>query len=273
MAQSDELMKGFQVGYQNAPFASLGQAIKSTIGRLQEREDTTAGLVTKAGIESMFRDPLDSQYKKAQIENISNESADRQSTLEANRIKDSNANEYRKQTLKLKSRELNWKSNKADMIDRQKNKDTTALATTLSDDEFTLSNIENVLSVLPSLPSGGIGKLQTGWKKIVNPNDPMLANWQKVKTELANLQLSYTDKTKGAISDKEMDFFRDAVANDDLMSLPRIAYILNREQRRIAAKHSGMKQAYSLNYGDSDNPFVDSAVTTDEDDLNAAYNM
>ena len=57
MAQSNELMKGFQIGYQNAPFASLGQAIKSTIGRLQQREDTTSNLVTQEGIGQMFQKP------------------------------------------------------------------------------------------------------------------------------------------------------------------------------------------------------------------------
>jgi len=73
MAQSDELMKGFQVGYQNAPFASLGQAIKSTIGRLQTQEDTVSGLYAKGKIESMFQDPLDRQYKQAQLSNLGSE--------------------------------------------------------------------------------------------------------------------------------------------------------------------------------------------------------
>lgn len=74
MAQSDELMKGFQIGYQNAPFASLGQAIKSTLGRLQTQEDTTSQLVTQAGIGQMFQDPNERALRAAQLQKTQLES-------------------------------------------------------------------------------------------------------------------------------------------------------------------------------------------------------
>jgi len=67
MARSDELMRGFQVGYQNAPFSALGSAIKSTLGRLTQQEDMTSGLVTKAGIGQMFQDPNERLLTQAKL--------------------------------------------------------------------------------------------------------------------------------------------------------------------------------------------------------------
>lgn len=67
MAQSDELMKGFQIGYQNAPFGALGSAIKSTLGRLTQQEAMASGLMLKGGVESMFRDPNERLLTKAKL--------------------------------------------------------------------------------------------------------------------------------------------------------------------------------------------------------------
>lgn len=74
MSQADELMKGFQIGYQNAPFSALGSAIKSTLGRLTQQEDMVSGLATKAGIEHMFADPNERLLKQAQLDKTQLES-------------------------------------------------------------------------------------------------------------------------------------------------------------------------------------------------------
>jgi len=83
MARSDELMKGFQVGYQNAPFSALGNAIKDTLSRLQQREDTASLYATKYGMEQAFQNPLDTQIKQAQLSNYQSESDLRNAQISA----------------------------------------------------------------------------------------------------------------------------------------------------------------------------------------------
>jgi len=83
-----------------------------------------------------------------------------------------------------------------------------------------------------------------------NPNDPMLSEWQKVKSVLSNQQLMYTAKTKGAISDREMELFAQAAANDDVMSIARMKPILDRALKAIEDDLKAKKETFILNYGE-----------------------
>ena len=61
-----------------------------------------------------------------------------------------------------------------------------------------------------------------------NTSNPMLGDWQKVKSFLTEAQLEYTSKTKGAISDKEMMTFAKAVANDDIASISKMTAVFDK---------------------------------------------
>jgi len=95
--------------------------------------------------------------------------------------------------------------------------------------------IDDAEKALPNVPQGFGGKLRVMGAKMFNPNDPILGDWQKLKSVLTDAQLMNTAKTKGAISDQEMKLFAQAAANDDLVSLERV--------RPIIAKLKGFLEA------------------------------
>ena len=59
-----------------------------------------------------------------------------------------------------------------------------------------------------------------------------------------------TAKTKGAISNQEMDMFGEAVANDDISSLPRIRTALARIGASISNQEKVAKNQFRAVYGD-----------------------
>ena len=115
---------------------------------------------------------------------------------------------------------------------------------------------EQVASAKESLsrvPTGRIGSFQIGMMKQFDPNNPVLGDWQNLKSVLTDAQLMFTAKTKGAISDREMDLFAQAASNDDLASIPRMRPALDRLERFLEAEENSAISAYTETYGE--NPF------------------
>lgn len=99
--------------------------------------------------------------------------------------------------------------------------------------------------------SGGIfGKVSRGTLRNLNPNNPILGEWQKIKMVLTDAQLMNTAKTKGAISDREMDLFAKAAANDDVASLPAMMPVFNKLLRMINADETGAVTAFKQLYNE-----------------------
>ncbi len=133
---------------------------------------------------------------------------------------------------------------------RQKNLDTTKLITAANENIIKKDMLKEAKDASKTVWTGIKGKARQSYSKLFNPNDPMLGEWQKIKMVLTDAQLLNTAKTKGAISDKEMELFANAAANDDLSSIPRIMPVINKLERFMAAEEKSMADSYFANYGE-----------------------
>lgn len=106
------------------------------------------------------------------------------------------------------------------------------------------------------IPTGLFGKLAIMWNKAFNPNSPSLEDWQKIKLVLTDAQLLNVGRTKGAISDREMELFSQAAANDDISSIRRMRPVFNRLLNALNADEQSQMKTYQLVYGEDPSQFV-----------------
>lgn len=108
--------------------------------------------------------------------------------------------------------------------------------------------IDEVFDVVEKIPQGKIGSAKIASMGILGTN-PILTDVQKIKMVLTDAQLLNTAKTKGAISDKEMELFSAAAANNDF-SAPRIKPVLKKLKDFMKADETAAREAYIRNYGE-----------------------
>lgn len=135
-------------------------------------------------------------------------------------------------------------------LEGQKNKRTETLIETIETNKVKSHSVEEALMALDKIDPGVVGKIKRGTLKIFDPDNPLFADWQKVKMVLTDAQLMYTAKTKGAISDREMELFAKAAANDDVALKPAIVPALNKLRRFIDAENRSKVKAYQKLYGE-----------------------
>lgn len=145
---------------------------------------------------------------------------------------------------------------KSPIIQKQQIKDTNDLAAIVKKNEETSKYIDEALEATDKIPQGKAGQINIGYQKMFNPKNPILGEWQKIKSVLSDLQLGKLQFTKGAISDREMDFFSKAVANDEIMSAPKIKLILNRAKEAILEDTENKKRVYIKNYEEDPDEFL-----------------
>lgn len=125
------------------------------------------------------------------------------------------------------------------------------------------------------IPTGLGGKMSMIWMKMFDSNNPTMEDWQNVKMALTNAQLLETANTKGAISDKEMELFAKAAANDDIASVSAMKPVFNKLINFMAAEEKAKTQTYNTLYGDqpaftggqSAQPAFTGGATENEDPL------
>lgn len=135
----------------------------------------------------------------------------------------------------------------------QKAKDTRTekLITTLEENSVKRSMLNDANEALNNIDSGIYGKVRKGMLKNLSPDNPMLGDWQKIKMVLTDAQLLNTAKTKGAISDREMELFADAAANNDLVSSPAVRVVFNKLVKFIDADENAQVKSYERLYGEN----------------------
>lgn len=109
--------------------------------------------------------------------------------------------------------------------------------------------IEEARRSLENIPGGASGSINLRYKKYFDPDSPLLGDWQKVKAILTDTTLLHTMKTKGAISDREMEEFKQAAAND-IISKPRITAAFDRYQQILDAEDEGKLDAFYASFGE-----------------------
>ena len=113
-----------------------------------------------------------------------------------------------------------------------------------------LNFINETEPLIQTLPVGLVGKVKTEWMKNFDANNPILGNWQKVKSILTGTTVLQSLKLKGAISDREFEEFKKSVANDDLSSIPRIQSAFDRYRKIIESDNKAKVDAYYKQFGE-----------------------
>jgi hypothetical protein len=143
-------------------------------------------------------------------------------------------------------------------IQRLKNMDTTKLIQTVRRNEKTNIRAQEVLDDLDKIPTGALGSANIKYLNLIGSKDPILGKWQKMKSLLSDIQLGKLQFTKGAISDREMEWFARAVANDDISSYPRIKETLTRAMDENITEGESLKAAYQKNYDEDPDELLSS---------------
>jgi len=119
----------------------------------------------------------------------------------------------------------------------------------LTETEVLKSSINEALQSAPKIPTGWAGRMKLKAGEMIGSNDPVYNDVQNVINALSKIQLMNLQFTKGAISDKEMSFFADSVANGDYKVLPRMITSLNRAMKDIEIRENNLKKNFQENYG------------------------
>ena len=132
----------------------------------------------------------------------------------------------------------------------QKNKLISSIYSQIEGNKVKREQIAQAKDSLTRLPKGKIGGMYSNLISQFDPENPIAADWQKVKSVLTDAQLLFTARTKGAISDREMELFSKAAANDDMASVARMSPVLDRLQSFIDAEQNAAVNSFSEIYGE-----------------------
>lgn len=132
----------------------------------------------------------------------------------------------------------------------QKDKRTEDLITTIETNNVKREMLSKAQKSLSKIPTGLLGSIKVKMLNSYDPNNPLLGDWQNVKAVLTDAQLMNTAKTKGAISDREMELFSKAAANDDVQSIARIKPVLEKLSKFMDAEEHSKMNSFKKIYGE-----------------------
>ena len=110
--------------------------------------------------------------------------------------------------------------------------------------------IKTAESLVEQIPTGLTGKVSIAALRRVAPNSPILGKWQEIKALLTDAQLQNVAKTKGAVSDREMELFAQSAANDELPSVPRARVVLKAMLEGLNSNEVSILKSYKRTFGE-----------------------
>lgn len=140
---------------------------------------------------------------------------------------------------------------------------------TIETNKVQRDRIEEAKKAIDKIPSGRVGKISMIATRNFDPDNPVLGEWQKVKQVLTDDTLLNTARTKGAISDQEMELFKESAANNDLMAKPALRVVFDKLTKFINAEEKAKVDAYNESFGDEinkeDNSEEDFSTMSDDE--------
>ena len=131
-----------------------------------------------------------------------------------------------------------------------KDKRTEELFDTFEQGRLKREEIAAAKEAAKNITGGVFGQMQRNFLGKFKPNDKQLGEWQKIKMVLTDAQLMNTAKTKGAISEKEMELFKQAAANDDMGSIAAMSTVFDRLIKAIESDEKAKISAYKRSFGE-----------------------
>ncbi len=231
-------MQGFEVGQK------IGASKKSSLNRTSDYMSEL--FKTRDAQETKSDTGIDKALKVAMVKNAF-PSELQKSQVDLNQAK----------TAKLEDPSANLSVSQQMAKDRR----TQALIEMTETNKLKKGFIDKAKTSLPNIPAGIAGKFKIGLMKQMDPNNPILADWQNLKSVLMDATLMNIGRTKGAISDKEMAAFQTAAANDDLVSVSRMGNALDRLRSSMDTQEFAAKESYKQIYGEDPDSFLGSMET------------
>jgi len=134
------------------------------------------------------------------------------------------------------------------------------ITNTLEQNKIKKEMIIQAQTATDKIPTGLGGKMAMWWNKMFDPENPTMGEWQKVKMVLTDAQLMNTANTKGAISDREMELFSKAAANDDIASISAMKPVFNKLIKFINAEEQGKIKSFKNIYNEDITPWAGQAI-------------
>lgn len=125
-----------------------------------------------------------------------------------------------------------------------KDKKTEEIFNTFESNRVKRDQINRAEKSLNNVPIGLGGKIKIGLMKNFDADNPILTDWQNIKSVMTDAQLQRVAKTKGAVSDREMELFAVAAANDDLVSIARMKPVLKAMADALDAQETASLNSY-----------------------------
>jgi hypothetical protein len=141
-----------------------------------------------------------------------------------------------------------------------KAKRTEDLFSTLENNKVKREMISEAEKSTTKIPTGLGGKMKMWWNKMFDPENPTMGEWQKVKMVLTDAQLLNTAKTKGAISDSEMELFAKAAANDNISSVRAMKPVFDKLTKFIDSEERAKLKSYETIYNEDTGIFTGKAM-------------
>ena len=159
-------------------------------------------------------------------------------------------------------RKIEAKSDKptSPLLEKVKQQRTEDLITTVESNKVKKDMISQAEEAAKNINTGVYGKISRGILRGLGSKDPLLGEWQKIKMVLTDAQLMNTAKTKGAISDKEMELFSRAAANDDITSVSAMLPVFNKLNKLMAAEEKSKKDTFKKLYNEDPAEFLGETV-------------
>lgn len=145
-----------------------------------------------------------------------------------------------------------------------KDKRTEEIITSFNVDNDLKSRIYRAEGVLNQLPGGLVGSGEIQVKRLLDKGAMTLSQWQGIKSLLTDATLNYVKDTKGSISDREMELFLQAAANDKIYNPSRIGVVLSDLRNRVIAKEKGRLDSYKKIYGEDPREWAELANVSQE---------
>ena len=142
------------------------------------------------------------------------------------------------------------KLEKSPFYQQNRFKKTEELLNTIGQGKIQREMIERARKSSKNIPTGLSGKVKMWWTKMFDSENPIMEDWQNIKMVLTDAQLLNTAKTKGAISDREMELFSKAAANDDISSVRAMKPVFDKLVSFINTEEKVKSQTYKSFYGD-----------------------
>lgn len=237
-------------------FAGTGQILPSSSAKADNTlQDKIALEEVKARLKSQNINPLNDQLKQAQIDQAQAETEAMRGPLPEGLTRvGRNVVNTPGYISPEKQFEIDEKKSDPDrgLTAGQRNAKDVATKEIFSSREMNQAKkktLDNAIEGSDRIPKGIFGKMSLGASKMFGFKNPAIKEQQELKIALTEGTLANTAWTKGAISDQEMNLFKEASANDDFNS-PAIVPVLEKLRRYMDAEEAGLYGAYQKNYGE-----------------------